>query len=73
MAAGSLGEEDAAKLRTIAPNRDRSRIVPGVLQAKTLLYMALRVFWWVDLSIFHSSGKLAVRIFSLRYSSSRRP
>ncbi len=35
----SLGEEDAAKLRTIAPNRDRSRIVPGVLQAKTLLYM----------------------------------
>lgn len=34
---------------------------------------ALRVFWWVILVGFYSSGRPTVRIFRARYSSSRRP
>ena len=38
-----------------------------------LNFSALRGFWWKVLACFHSSGKLIVRIFRRRYSSSRRP
>ena len=63
--------------RTVpAPPSSNPLVLPSHSSAvKNVPTIGLRRFLerWNNPSTFQSSGKLAVRIFSLRYSSSRRP
>jgi len=59
-------KNDPSRLRGVA-------VVADDIPEAELKKLALRGFLGWIRAIFHSSGKLAVRIFSLRYSSSRKP
>ncbi|MDD4615567.1 MAG: hypothetical protein PHW76_00370, partial [Alphaproteobacteria bacterium] len=66
-----LKEDPKILMKEVAYKR-----IEDVKNSKTIKLEALLQSWWVNFGNFgdfYSSGKLIVRILSLRYSSSRRP